>query len=84
MSRFPRTEAEITALALLVVEGLTQAPDDFPAPPVPPSELQAKLHAYNAAHTIQRHRQRAPSARYSTARHSDTVTTATVRMGAMY
>jgi hypothetical protein len=36
MSRFPRTEAEITALALLVVEGLTQAPDDLPAPPVPP------------------------------------------------
>ena len=60
MSRFPRTEAEITALALLVVEGLTQAPDDFPAPPVPPSELQAKLDAYNAAHTIQRHRQSSP------------------------
>jgi hypothetical protein len=28
MSRFPRTEAEITALALLLVDGITQAPDD--------------------------------------------------------
>ena len=33
MSRFPRTEAEITALALLMVDGLTQAPDDFPSSP---------------------------------------------------
>jgi hypothetical protein len=60
MSRFPRTEAEITALALLMVDGLTQAPDDFPAPPVQPSELQAKLDAYNAAYTIQRRRQSVP------------------------
>ena len=41
MSRFPRTEPEIAALALLVTPGLGQAADDFPAPPVPPSELQA-------------------------------------------
>ena len=60
MPRFPRSEPEITALALLMVDGLTQAPDDFPSPPVQPSELQAKLDAYNAAYTIQRHRQRAP------------------------
>jgi len=33
MSRFPGTEAEITALALLMVDGLTQAPDDFPSSP---------------------------------------------------
>ncbi len=51
MSRFPRTEAEITALALLVVDGLTQAPDDFPAPPVPGADLQAQLERCNAART---------------------------------
>ena len=43
MSRFPRTEAEITALALLMVDGLTQAPDDFPSSPVPGADLQAQL-----------------------------------------
>jgi hypothetical protein len=35
MSWFQRAEAEITALTLLVVDGLTQAADDFPSPPVP-------------------------------------------------
>lgn len=49
MSRFPRTEPEIAALALLVTEGLGQAAEDFPAPPVPPSELQARLDAFNTA-----------------------------------
>jgi len=49
--RFPRTEAEITALALLVVEGLTQAPEDFPAPPVPAADLQVQLERCNAAAT---------------------------------
>jgi hypothetical protein len=32
MSRFPRTEPEIAALALKVAEGLGQAAEDFPAP----------------------------------------------------
>jgi len=49
MSRFPRTEAEITALALLMVDGLTQAPDDFPSPPVPGADLQAQRERCNAA-----------------------------------
>ena len=35
MSRLQRAEAEITALTLMVVDGLTQAADDFPSPPVP-------------------------------------------------
>jgi hypothetical protein len=49
MSRFPRSEAEIAALALVVTQGLTQASDDFPTPPVAVDELQARLDAYNAA-----------------------------------
>ena len=49
MPRFPRTEPEIAALALLVTQGLGQASDDFPTPPVPPDELQVQLDAYNAA-----------------------------------
>ena len=49
MSRFPRTEPEIAAHAMLVTQGLGQAAEDFPAPPVPPDELQGKLDAYNAA-----------------------------------
>ena len=49
MARFPRSEPEIAALAMLVTQGLGQATEDFPAPPVQPSELQAKLDAYNAA-----------------------------------
>ena len=40
--RFPRTESEIAALALRVVEGLVNAAEDFPNPPVPPDELRAK------------------------------------------
>ncbi|NIM50389.1 MAG: hypothetical protein GTO22_14255 [Gemmatimonadales bacterium] len=31
------------------MQGLGQAGEDFPTPPVPPDELQAKLDAYNAA-----------------------------------
>ena len=49
MSRFPRSEAEIAALALVVTQGLGQASDDFPTPPVAADELQARLDAYNAA-----------------------------------
>jgi len=52
--RFPESESEIAALALLLVQGLGQATEDFAAPPVPPEELQAKLEAYNstAASTV--------------------------------
>lgn len=49
MARFPQTEPEIAALALLMVQGLSEAAEDFPQPPVPPDELQSKLDAYNAA-----------------------------------
>jgi hypothetical protein len=49
MARFPQTEPEIAALALLVTQGLSQASEDFPTPPVPTEELQTKLEAYNAA-----------------------------------
>ena len=51
MARFPRTEPEIAALALLVTEGLAQAPEDFPTPPVAPDQMQARLDAYNATLT---------------------------------
>ena len=49
MPRFPRSEPDIAALALVVTQGLAQAPEDFPAPPVPADELQGRLDAYNAA-----------------------------------
>ena len=49
--RFPRTESEIAALALRVVEGLVNAVEDFPNPPVPPAELKAKLDGFNATDT---------------------------------
>jgi hypothetical protein len=49
--RFPRTEPDIAALAARVVEGLTQAADDFRAPPVPADELRGKLEAFTAANT---------------------------------
>jgi hypothetical protein len=51
MATFPRTEPEIAALALVVKDGLAQAAEDFPAPPVPPQDLQARLETYNAAKT---------------------------------
>ena len=43
MARFPRTEAQIKALAQNVSTGLTANPADFPAPPVPALDLQALL-----------------------------------------
>ena len=49
MPRFPRSEPEIAALAHVVTQGIAQAPDDFPNPPVPADELQVQLDAYNAA-----------------------------------
>ena len=49
MPRFPRSEPQIAALALVVSEGLAQAQEDFPTPPVPPDEMRGKLDAYNTA-----------------------------------
>lgn len=51
MGRFPRTEPEIAALALRVAEGLLNAAEDYPSPPVSATELQEKLQAFNAADT---------------------------------
>jgi hypothetical protein len=49
MPRFPRTEAEVAALAVVVTQGLREGADDFPAPPVPADELQARLDRFNTA-----------------------------------
>jgi len=49
--RFPRTEAGIATLAGRVIDGLTNAAEDFPAPPVPVEELRGKLDAFQAADT---------------------------------
>jgi hypothetical protein len=51
MSRFPETEADIAALAMVLTEGLRKTPELFPEPPVPADELQASLDAYNQAKT---------------------------------
>jgi len=51
MSRFPNTEADIAALAMVLTEGLRKTPELFPAPPVPADALQASLDAYNEART---------------------------------
>ena len=48
MSRFPKAEAEVAALALRVVEGCAKAPEYFPNPPVPVADLKAKLDTYVA------------------------------------
>ena len=49
MARFPQGEPEIAALALLIMDGLMTAAEDFPSPPVSAEELQTMLDAYNAA-----------------------------------
>jgi len=49
MPQFPRREPEMAMLARLVTDGLAKAGEDFPSPPVPASELQIKLKAYEAA-----------------------------------
>jgi len=47
--RFPRTESDVTTLAARVIDGLTNAAEDFPAPPVSSEELRGKLDAFQAA-----------------------------------
>ena len=53
MARFPRTEAEIVALAQAMVSGLMDAggfPNvNYPSPPVAPAELTALISAYTTA-----------------------------------
>ena len=46
MPRFPKAEPDVAALAALVADGLEQAAEDFPTPPVPATELRAKLDTY--------------------------------------
>ena len=48
---FPRGEAEIMALAVLVAQGLEEAADDFPSPPISAAELKAKLERVQRAST---------------------------------
>ena len=45
MPRFPNSEAEIAAIGELVADGLEQAPEDFPSPPVPATVLREKVEA---------------------------------------
>jgi hypothetical protein len=47
--KFPDTEPQIAALALLICQGLQQAAQELPAPPVSAADLQARLDAYNQA-----------------------------------
>jgi hypothetical protein len=49
--RFPRTESEIATLAARVIEGLTNAAEDFPTPPIPAEALRGKLEAFTTADT---------------------------------
>jgi hypothetical protein len=46
MARFPRTEAQIKALAQSIVTGLAANAADFPAPPVTSIAMQALLDSY--------------------------------------
>jgi hypothetical protein len=50
MRRFPRREAEIAELARQIISGLRERGEDFPAPPIPPEELEKTLDAYVDAH----------------------------------
>jgi hypothetical protein len=49
MARFPKSEAEAAALARRMITGLTEGTEEFPAPPVPPQEIEAALAEYDAA-----------------------------------
>jgi len=49
--RFPRSESDIATLAGRVIDGLTNAAEDFPAPPVSPEELRGKQDSFKAADT---------------------------------
>jgi hypothetical protein len=49
--RLPRAEAKILALARLVTQGLREAPEDFPTPPVSADELEATTDGCDADST---------------------------------
>jgi len=46
MAKFPAREAEIVALALKLIKGVSENPETFPSPPEPPEQLAAKLQRY--------------------------------------
>lgn len=46
MARFPRTEAEVAALAEAMVSGLADNAAVYPAPPVLPADLTTLISAY--------------------------------------
>jgi len=49
MARFPRTEAEIMELSIVMVTGLTDNAATYPAPPVAPANLSALIGAFTSA-----------------------------------
>jgi hypothetical protein len=49
MARFPKAEADIAALALAMVSGLTDNAAIYPAPPTVPADLTVLVNAYTAA-----------------------------------
>jgi hypothetical protein len=49
MATFPRTEAEVAALAQDIIRGLTAHLEEFPNPPIEPAELQTSFDAYLTA-----------------------------------
>ncbi len=49
MARFPRTEAEVIALAQSMVSGLTDSAPVYAAPPVAPTDLGTLVSAYTTA-----------------------------------
>ena len=49
MARFPISQAEVLALAETITAGLNSNTAVYPAPPVPPAELQADLAVYREA-----------------------------------
>ena len=57
--RFPRTESDIATLAVRVIDGLTNAAEDFPAPPVSPEET-LEIFAFMSAADLSKERGGAP------------------------
>lgn len=52
MARFPKSEADIVALAQAIRRGLAAYTNDYPAPPVAGQPLQALISAYVGARNV--------------------------------
>ena len=52
MARFPRTEAEIVALAQAMISGLAGNAAVYPAPPIPVADLGASFGSYTTAKNV--------------------------------